>query len=266
MSVPERAIGNEEIFDCRTVPIVLSAALDGDAIVAGVDRASGDQIVDAGRIDPVGVGRIRRAEDADTVDGDVAASAGDEVKHRAVGQRHALHEHARAIVQGDEPRTMRHPGVVVGIVLRPDEIQPEILAVSVDRSRSGDGDVVAMLGRNVVLKPGFGHLQFGGIVAEENGRSGVKAQIEIAVQREGRGEESSAGDDDGSAAGFGAGRDGVAKRVGVKRFPVADGAEIGDRERLVRNRRSGDGEILRQSRLRGRRGQPAIQNHGGNAG
>jgi hypothetical protein len=73
---------DEKILAGRLLRIELGTSLDRNAIIAGVDGATGDEVIHARGIDAVGIGGIRRSLDVNVVDRDVLANAGHEVKHR----------------------------------------------------------------------------------------------------------------------------------------------------------------------------------------
>ena len=165
-----------------------AAAFDGDAVVTGVDGASGDQEIDAGRIDAVGVGRIGRGLDADSVDGHAPAlgwgrgeTSGELVRvtpcTRMRVQSSQLISRGRCGIQGSSK------GSFLGSTKFRQKYSPLPSMVP--------DPVMAMswqsLGRDVVFKTRFGQLHIRQFVAEDKGRSLFDAEIEVAVPtRKGR--------------------------------------------------------------------------------
>ncbi len=223
-----------------------AAALEADAVVAGVDRVVLDQhVVPVDDVDAV-VRRAVRRIDRDAADDQVLDLEIDHRPRRRVAHGDALDRDVGGQGREDRHRPLalasRHPAplVDVGVAVdgasaldahgrgthRVDQRVPAVVELGVDRER---------LERRIV----------GVVAAAQQRRAGLDAQRDVAVQHDRAREEAAAGQHHGAALAFRARLDGSLQGRGVLGLPVADRTE---REDVAGARARG-----RDARGRGRR-------------
>ena len=204
-------------------------AAAGEIVVARADVAVLDEDVAALHVAGIGVvarqnGIVRGGSaNLHAADGDIGAIAAErDVKHRRVGQRDALDEQPLAVRRRDHLGPLR---ILVCFSERPPR-----RALSVNRARAGDGDVVQL----VAADEGLGIARAAGIFAEwqhpQQG-TGFEVQIDLARQFDRAAEKNSGGNLHHAAARLARCINGGLDGASVRGHIIADRAVVGDIER-----------------------------------
>ena len=269
VAVFHAAIPHHDVFagDVDAASVAIAAALDGDAIVAGIEFATIDQHVGrALRIAAIVVGTV--AGDLDVAHGDIPAQHGIEFPHRRIADGDAFEQNVGRAVWLHEIGPQRGPiavdalahrhvffalreqGAVVGgrrlraahgiFLPRPPVVR---VRAAIERPVSGDGDVGLFEGVNEgrvvhalgAFEAGEDHRQIVVRILAKPQRCAVfQAQVDVAGQMDRASEEDAGRDHDPAAAGGGTGLDSVADGNGRFDLSALASAETSDFERAVR--------------------------------
>lgn len=206
---------------------IRGSGLDGNVVVAYIHEDVADGDVRGGEgIDAIGVDGAEGGKDLDVADRDVVRVVRDDLPHRRVLDGHAIHEDVLAVVEDDKAGT----GVVRphdAVILDGAGLEPPTVAVSVDDSLSGDGEIDCVGGADEGLIAGSAKLRDGRIVGviggAEEGCSFAEMQVDVALEHDGCAEIGSGGEQD-SATSFGcAGVNCGLNRLGILGYAIGFG-------------------------------------------
>ena len=180
----EVAVADDDALAHLPIRRILRAGLDGNAIVADINRAVVDaHILTAVGVDAVGVGGIRRIFDIQPANDHIPAIERMHRPRRGVGERHVLQRHMLAVVEAHEVGSRM-------CILPCPLARPPVAALSIQRAIAGDGHVLGVFGVDArlmrqscdALELQVNQREGGCVLMEAQHRAGLDVQRHVIVQ------------------------------------------------------------------------------------